>query len=619
MKKQHRSAIGIGTVGVVALALAAAPQLTGTASATSAASAASATTASGDDDVQRPVFVDGRAQDVYTDPDDWIREEGWVIADVDSDRDGRKDRIHFDITRPAETEQGVDLPVLMEASPYYAGGNDVVNHDVHHELWEPGKPGHPDRPGVRRSDVGPAVISDSMVSTWVPRGFVVMHVESAGTGESEGCPTIGGPEETASVKAVVDWVAGRARAVDTAGKPMKADWTNTNVGMMGTSYNGTLPNAVASTGVPNLKAIVPVSAIDNWYDYYRADGAVVAPGGYQGEDEDVLFDYVYTREDRDICKPVRARIAREQDRRTGDYGDFWDERNYLKDAHKVRAGVFVVHGLADDNVKTRHAAEWYAAVSRWVPHRIYWHQGGHGGAAPEEDLNTWFTHFLFDVDNDAETAPHAIVEREDGTDTTYAEWPVPGSRAVTLHGTAPGADARGDLSTRRGRGRPSYSTFTDIPTQTMADLVESGSSEHGLVFTSAPLSKAVHLSGTPTAKLRFRLGQGAANVTVGVVDIAPDGSVAQVISQGWRDPQNRYRIDRTHRVRPGRAASMRVTLQADDHVFAPGHRVAVVVMQSELDYTILPPAGNELGLDTVRTSFELPVVGGRRAFERATR
>ncbi|KQY64085.1 Xaa-Pro dipeptidyl-peptidase [Nocardioides sp. Root140] len=604
MQRQTFSLLAGGTAVALALAVTAGPQPTAGAV---------------DDGVQHPVFVDGQAQPVYTDSASWIREEGWAIADVDSDGDGAPDRIHFDITRPAETEEGVKLPVLMEASPYYAGGNDVVNHDVHHELWEPGKPGRPDRDWVRRSDVGPSIISNSMVNTWVPRGFAVMHVESVGTGESEGCPTIGGPEETAAVKAVIDWVGGRARAVDADGAPLRADWTTTQVGMMGTSYNGTLPNAVASTGVPNLKAIVPVSAIDNWYDYYRADGAVVAPGGYQGEDEDVLFDYVYTRADREICKPVRAQIARDQDRTTGDHSSFWSKRNYLKDARKVRAAVFVVHGLQDNNVKTRQAAEWYAAVSRRVPHRIYWHQGGHGGAAPATDLNKWFTHFLFDVDNDAETAPHAIIEREDGNDVTYADWPVPGSGDVVLRGSAPGDDATGDLSTVRGHGRSSYATFSDIPTQTVEDLVESGSSEHGLVFTSAPLTGSLHLSGTPTAELRFSLGQGAANVTVGVVDIAPDGSVARVISEGWRDPQNRRRIDRTLRVRPGQAYAMDVTLQANDYVFAPGHRVGVVVMQSELDYTILPPAGNELTLDMSRTTFGLPFVGGPEAFLDATR
>ena len=47
--------------------------------------------------------------------------------------------------------------------------------------------------------------------------------------------------------------------------------------MTGVSYNGTLPNAVATTGVEGLKTIIPIAAISSWYDYYRANGAVVAP------------------------------------------------------------------------------------------------------------------------------------------------------------------------------------------------------------------------------------------------------------------------------------------------------------------------------------------------------
>lgn len=48
--------------------------------------------------------------------------------------------------------------------------------------------------------------------------------------------------------------------------------------MIGTSYNGTLPIAAASTGVEGLEAIVPISANSDWYDYYRANGMVRAPG-----------------------------------------------------------------------------------------------------------------------------------------------------------------------------------------------------------------------------------------------------------------------------------------------------------------------------------------------------
>ena len=37
---------------------------------------------------------------------------------------------------------------------------------------------------------------------------------------------------------------------------------------------------------------MPIAAISSWYDYYRANGGCVAPGGYQGEDADVLAQYV---------------------------------------------------------------------------------------------------------------------------------------------------------------------------------------------------------------------------------------------------------------------------------------------------------------------------------------
>ena len=71
------------------------------------------------------------------------------------------------------------------------------------------------------------------------------------------------------------------------------------------------------------------------------------------------------------------------DRKTGNYSSFWDVRNYVKDAANVHAGVLVAHGLSDWNVKTTQAAQWYEALkAAGVPHRIYWHQGGHGGDPP---------------------------------------------------------------------------------------------------------------------------------------------------------------------------------------------------------------------------------------------
>lgn len=575
--------------------------------------------------LQHPVFRDGKAMPVFTEsPADYVEQELWVTSSTDSDGDGKKDLIHIDVTRQRETEHGLKVPVVFEASPYYAGGNDVKNHNVDHRLYAPHHLGQawPDvdtwgMAPTATSHHGPGVISNSLISTWVPRGFAVVHAESEGSGGSQGCPTSGGRNETLGIKAVIDWLNGRATARDADGTLTKAYWTTGSVGMIGTSYNGTLPNAVAATGVEGLDAIIPVSGISSWYDYYRANGAVVAPGTYQGEDVDVLARYVYTRPDRDICLPVIRSLNHQMDRKTGDYSSFWAERNYVPDADKVHAGVLVAHGLSDWNVKTTQAAQWYEALkAAGVPHRIYWHQGGHGGDPPLQLQVRWFTHFLFGRDNGVEHGSLAWVQREGGQVVKYADWPDPATKqvALSLHEPRDG-DRTGSLHVARAAAGGAdaervLESFTDIPTQTAASLAASPDPKHGLVYTTAPLTNDVRISGTPVAKLYVEFGQYAANVSVALADLAPDGSVTRLVTEGWRDPQNRSSLSKTEIVHPGQPYRLAVPMQANDYVFAKGHRIAFVLLQTDYDYTIRPPAGNTAALHTGATELLLPVVGG---------
>jgi hypothetical protein len=197
--------------------------------------------------------------------------------------------------------------------------------------------------------------------------------------------------------------------------------------MIGTSYNGTIPEAVATTGVEGLEAIVPISAISDWYDYYRANGMVRAPhsssnptgnnNAFQGEDLDVLADGVYSRIDevgqRTICQPQIDYLAAHQDRATGNRSGLWQERNYMKDVENVHAATLLAHGNNDFNVMTKHAAQFYEALKKQdVPHMFYFHQGGHGGAPPDVLINYWFTRYLYGVENGVETLPRSWVVRE---------------------------------------------------------------------------------------------------------------------------------------------------------------------------------------------------------------
>ncbi|WP_019816428.1 Xaa-Pro dipeptidyl-peptidase [Saccharomonospora saliphila] len=555
------------------------------------------------DDAPGPVFRDGQAQPVF-DPGDVVRDEVWVTADVDSDRDGADDRVHVEIVRPAATEDGMRVPVVYQASPYFSGGNPITNHDVDVELYVPTRPAGPDSP-----------ITWHYEDYFLSRGFAVVYAESLGTGASTGCPTTGGENETIGAASVVDWLGGRAPAHDASGARVEADWSTGRTAMMGVSYNGTLPNAVASTGVEGLETIVPIAAISNWYDYYRENGAVVAPGGFQGEDADVLAEYVYTRDDREVCRPVIEELAAEQDRVTGDYNAFWRERDYLDDAHRVRASVLAVHGLSDWNVTVSQVSEWYEALARHgVERKIWLHQQGHTDPysvrrqAWLTTLNRWFSHYLYDVDNGVEEEPRATVQREDGSWTEEADWPAPGAEAATMH-PRPGGAERGDLDVRPSRGRPVVERFTDNATTTVGELVDADSSAHRLAYASDAARRPVRLSGTPRVDLRVAFDRPAANVTGVLVDRAPDGT-SHVITRGWTDPQNRHDPARTQPIRPGVPYRVSFDLQPQDYLLSPGHRLEFVVLSSDHDFTLRPEPGTGLAVDVTRTSVTVPVVGG---------
>ncbi len=381
-----------------------------------------------------PTFVNGLAQNVFSSNSaDWVRGEVWVESSFDSDGDGKLDRMHADYTLPKETvTDGLKVPIVYEDSPYFAGtARTYFNWNMTYDFGQtPASDSRQLATFFAGTNTSP-IVSSEFDAQWLPRGFGVMHSESPGTGYSTGCPTSGGRNETLGATAIIDWLNGRATAYtsefgDTVAAP--PTWATGKVGMMGTSYNGTIPEAAATSGVQGLEAIVPISAISDWYNYYRANGAVRAPnsqtGGtgtnsYYGEDLDVLVDDVYSRRDenaagdRTICRSRLRQIGADEHRDTGDRSAFWDERDYMKDVQNVHAAALIAHGNNDFNVMTKNASDFYNALkAQGVPHMFFFHQGGHGGAPPDVLVNYWFTRYLYGVQNGVENLPRSWVVRE---------------------------------------------------------------------------------------------------------------------------------------------------------------------------------------------------------------
>src|SRR5687767_15015066 len=393
-----------------------------------------------------PRFENGQAQIVaaFADSTQWIRQELWVETEFDSDGDGRRDRMHVDVTRPSQTEtEGLKVPVIYESSPYFAGtsGNRQFLWDVKQEVGAPPPP-RTSQPPIAFNPVRPR-ISSSLVRTWVPRGFAVVHSESPGTGLSQGCPTVGGSNESLAPKAVIDWLNGRARGFTSVdgSETVTATWTTGKVGMTGTSYNGTLPLAAATTGVQGLEAIIPIAPNTSYYHYYRSNGLVRHPGGWLGEDIDFLYDFINSGrpETRDYCaRTIRdGEMAMGRDRVSGDYNAFWEGRDYLPKVVNVKAATLMSHAFNDWNVVPEHSVRIYEALkARKVPAQIFFHQGGHGGGPPMEMMNRWFTRYLYDVPNGVENDPKAWIVREDAdrrNPTPYADYPNPAASDVILN------------------------------------------------------------------------------------------------------------------------------------------------------------------------------------------
>ena len=198
------------------------------------------------------------------------------------------------VVRQRQTEtEGLEVPVIYESSPYFSGTSGARQYlwDVRQEV-DAASPPRENQPPIDAQLRARGW--NSQVNEWVPRGFAVVHSEAPGTGTSQGCATIGGPIESAAPKAVIDWLNGRAKAFTSpyGDVEVSADWTTGKVGMTGTSYNGTIPVAAASTGVEGLEAIIPIAPNTSYYRYYRANGLVRHPGGWLGEDIDFLYDFV---------------------------------------------------------------------------------------------------------------------------------------------------------------------------------------------------------------------------------------------------------------------------------------------------------------------------------------
>jgi len=580
-----------------------------------------------------PVFKDGEAQivDAFKDSEKWIRHDLWVETTFDSDGDGRMDRVHVDVTRPEQTKtEGLKLPVVYESSPYYAGvasGGSELFWDVKHELGE--KVPNPVHVEVQRRGERP-IISNSQISTWVPRGYIVVHSSSPGTGLSDGAPTVGGKNESLAPKAVIDWLNGRAKGFSSreGNEEVTAFWSTGKVGMTGTSYNGTIPLAAATTGVDGLEAIIPIAPNTSYYHYYRSNGLVRSPAGYLGEDIDVLYDFIHSGKEENRArnnKLIRdTEMANGMDRISGDYNDFWAGRDYLNQMEPMKAALLMSHGFNDWNVMPEHSYRIYKkATEMGLPTQIFYHQNGHGGPPPIKMMNRWFTHYLHGVENNVQYDAKAWIVREDDkmdAPTPYKAYPNPEAKEVTFYltGNAPQA---GNLSTSKNTAK-GKETLVDNYSFSAESLAKADYTNHRLLYVTPTLKEDVHISGTASITIKAASSKAAVNLSVYLVSLPwNEGRKVKItdniITRGWADLQNYKSLTKSAPLKAGKFYEMTFELQPDDQIIKKGQQIGLMIFSSDAEYTLLPKPGTELTVDLAGTKITIPIVGGEAAFKKS--
>ena len=425
-----------------------------------------------------PVFKDGMAQPVFpfTDGKDRdgydpktsqiVRCCVYVETDYDMDGDGKRDRIKVFVQVPRSAAEGnFKAASIFEARPYSAGiQEDAYDHmkQVQDKVYphfdmdglsvspEPTVPaseittleaslqGSPedwyyeDRGSV--SGVKYCFDNIDLYDYYLIRGFAVVQSAGPGTRGSDGLECVGTRYEKEAFKDVIEWLHGDRKAYlsRTSDVAVAADWSSGKAAMTGRSYGGTMPFAVASTGVAGLETIVPVAGIADWYSQQNQQGAQrywpkeVLNSFLSYYCSSLYSDPEKTDEEKELSAAYQYQMGLEQIRCGFDYSEeFWGGGNYTTDADKIRCTALIIHGLNDENVSTKQFEMMFRSFRKaGETAKLVLHQGFHmtptmglkgygfriNGMAYDDMVNLWYSHYLYGIDNEAEKFPEVLVQ-----------------------------------------------------------------------------------------------------------------------------------------------------------------------------------------------------------------
>ena len=605
-------------------------------------------------------YFNGKSLATFT-SHDAIREVVYVESRVDTDKDGLPDLVKVSIIRPRYEGK---IPAVMTASPYHQGTNDkasdkaLYNMNVDLEVKEP----HTIQVEVPQLElvdpVGSAELVDEAEETLthinssytlndylLPRGYANLYVSGVGTKDSQGLMTNGNYQQIEAYKNVIDWLNGRCRAFTdhTRKRQVKADWSNGKVATTGISYLGTMSNGLATTGVDGLEVIIAEAGISSWYNYYRENGLVTSPGGYPGEDFDSLAELTYSRNllGGDYLHHNAAhqadldRVKKELDRASGDYNQFWHDRNYLLNANRVKAEVVFTHGSQDWNVKPLHVFNMFQALPASIKKHLFYHNGAHvylnnwQSIDFRESMNALLSKKLLGYASSYElptviwqdnTGEQSWTSLEDfGNQTAQRTFPLGDGERVIQNRYAT------EDYERYGKAYPTFLTdlYQDKAQQVTIDLpiaedlhlngkarlhlrLQSSTNKGLLSAQLMELGSKKYLQPYPAVLSVRTLDNGRYHMLDNLTELPFKEAGQRVITKGYLNLQNRHDLLQVEPVTPGEWMEFDFELQPTIYKLEKGTTLRLVLYTTDFEITVRDQTDYQLTIDLANSSLTLP-------------
>lgn len=472
---------------------------------------------------------------------------------------------------------------------------------------------------------------------WVPDGYARGFADVIGTGNSGGCYDYGGKREKETGYDLVEWIA-------------KQKWSNGKIAMMGGSYDGTTANATAVMRPPHLTTIVPEAAINHWYGYAYSGGIryFLQSGflGHQGPaaaldegfDTPLLFDFGFAipppldPQNPDWAERVQSSITPCDELThtqhgyddTPDYDDFWIERDYKRDAHKVEIPVLVASNWGDWNVKQGESWDWFNALKNSEKRVLYMGPATEGhGTSPDPDydktVKAWMDHYLMGKDNGIDKMPSVVSQTSDLKGAGKVFRGAPKVTNVTLYlqfvpPTKPG-DYPWKLMPQKprpaftgfGPAQDANTTIAGFPSTNAnpeSHALLHGQSNHEWHWSESPtFRKNVRIFGSPKIQIYSKIGREWVTVTPTLADVDPSAMVMAAgnhvattdtnmlvgITRGWLDSRYRDGLEKQKLIEPNKLWLADITAMPTDYTFLAGHYLGLNIQTEIIEWSLPKP------------------------------